>query len=47
MANKRTNEQTMIYKILHRKLQIEHYEPHLINGELRCSTSDTRRACHC
>jgi hypothetical protein len=25
---KRTKEQTMIYKILHRKLKIEEHEPH-------------------
>jgi len=25
---KRTKEQTMIYKIIHRKLKIEQHEPH-------------------
>jgi hypothetical protein len=30
---KRTREQTMIYKRMHRKLKIEQHEPHLKHGE--------------
>jgi hypothetical protein len=34
---KRTIGQTMIYKILHRKLKVEKDEPHKNRGELGCS----------
>jgi hypothetical protein len=35
---KRTKEQTMIYKTLHRKLKIDQHKPLLKNGrELTCS----------
>jgi hypothetical protein len=36
--HKKIKEQTLIYKILHRKLNIEQHEPHNKNmGEHRCS----------